>query len=316
MEKQRFQVRSENIAKQFAQLRQEKPERLEQEMTLSFSTWMFGTEDLEVTFKRIRDAGLEYVELPGNHHTKDLGLSVQYVRSLLNDYGLKVSGICGLYSPQTDFASDSPYARQNAIDYVRREIEFASEVGAEYIILVPSAVGRPQPIDAAELERSVETVRLVGDDFLQAKIKAGVEPIRSAEVSLIHTIADTEEFIRRVDHPGISHINGDIYHLINEEEHVGEAIIQAGDSLVNLHLADSHRGPLGTGVMDVDDVIRALYLIGHNQPGRFVTGEALGIGGNPYELMSRQSEPELFDQIVKQTIGYFRQREKLVVAGG
>jgi D-psicose/D-tagatose/L-ribulose 3-epimerase len=313
MEKQRFQMKSEQIAEKFERLRQEKPEALAQRMTLSFSTWMFGTEDLEVSFRRMRDAGLEYVELPGNHHTKDVGLDGKKVKNLLASYDLKVSGICGLYSRETDFASDSPYARQNAIDYVRREIEFAAEVGAEYIILVPSAVGRPQRLDAAEFARSVETVRLVGDHFLKYGIKAGVEPIRSAEVCLVHTIGDAEEFIRQVDHPGIQHINGDIYHMINEEEHVGEAILQAGSRLVNLHLADSHRGPLGMGMMDVDDVIRALYLIGHNAEGRFVTGEALGIGSDPYTLMSSQSNPEKFDQIVKQTVDYFRRREELLV---
>lgn len=312
MEKQPFQVKSEKIRSEFLRLKREHPERFTGKLTLSYSTWMFGTEDLEVSFRRLKNAGLEYVELPGNHHTRDLGLDIKRTKALLDKYDLKVSGICGLFSPETDLASDSPYRRQKAIDYLRREIDFAVEVGAEYIIVVPSAVGRPDKLDAAEYERSVEAVRIVAEDFAKAGVKAAIEPIRSAEVSLVHTVAEAEEFIKRVNHPGVQHLNGDIYHMLNEEEHIGEAILLAGDRLINLHLADSNRGPIGKGMIDVDEVIMALYLIGHNRPGRYVTGEALGIGGNPYALMSTASNEERFTQIVRQTVEYFRWREALV----
>lgn len=312
MLQQNYQKKSEKLRKDFLQLKEEQPERIKEPMTLSFSTWMFGGESLEISFRRLKKAGLDYVELAGNHHTPDLGMQASQIRFLLKEFDLKVSGICGLYSPETDLASNSPYRRQNAIDYIRREIEFAQEVGAEYIILVPSAVGRPDALDATEYQRSVEASQIVADDFLRAGIKAAVEPIRSAEVSLIHTVSEAQAYIQAIGHPGIQHLNGDIYHMLNEEEHVGEAILRAGDQLVNLHLADSNRGPLGHGMMDVDDVIMALYLLAYNQKGRFVTGEALGIGGNPYSLMETSSNEERFDLIVQDTVHTFRQRERLL----
>lgn len=311
---QNYERKTAEIREQFLALKKAEPERFRKRLTLSFSTWMFGGEPLEASLKRLKAAGLDYVELPGNHQTPDLGWKPAEVRKRLADYGMKVAGICGLYDPETDLASDSPYRRQRAIDYLRREIECAAEVGAEYIIVVPSAVGRPDPLDEGEYWRSVEAVRNVAQDFLAAGIKAAVEPIRSAEVSLIHTIEQAQQYIKDVDHPGISHLNGDIYHMLNEEEHVGAAILQAGAQLVNLHLADTNRGPLGRGMMDVDVVVMALYLLGCNSPGRFVTGEALGIGGNPYALMKAAKNTELFDQIVQQTIGCFREREEYVLS--
>ncbi len=62
-----------------------------------------------------------------------------------------------------------------------------------------------------------------------------------------------------------------------EESHIGEALVNAGDMLVNLHMADSNRCALGDGSMDLDTIIMALYLIGYNREGRFVTPEPLGL---------------------------------------
>ncbi len=55
-----------------------------------------------------------------------------------------------------------------------------------------------------------------------------------------------------------------------EESHIGEAILQAGDRLVNLHLAESNRCALGEGSLDLDTIIMALYVIGYNRAGRYV----------------------------------------------
>ncbi|MFK4998880.1 sugar phosphate isomerase/epimerase family protein [Bacillus sp. N9] len=116
--------------------------------------------------------------------------------------------------------------------------------------------------------------------------QGAIEPIRAAETSFIHTVADAIEYIKAVDHPGINHINADVYHMQSEESHIGEAILEAGDQLVNLHMADSNRGALGEGFMDLDTIIMALYLIGFNQEGKFVTPEPLGPGGDPYPAMN------------------------------
>ena len=162
---------------------------------------------------------------------------------------------------------------------------FAAEVGASYILVVPGAVGRPHAYDSTELARSVETLRLVADLFVKHKVKAAIEPIRSAEVSFVHSVADAKAYIAAVSHPGVKHINGDVYHMQAEESHIGEAIVDAAEMLVNLHLADSNRAALGLGSIDLDTIIRALYLIGFNEDGRFVTPEPLGPGGDPYPAM-------------------------------
>ncbi|MFR7474293.1 MAG: sugar phosphate isomerase/epimerase family protein [Christensenellales bacterium] len=155
-----------------------------------------------------------------------------------------------------------------------------AEMGAATID-VPGAQP-PAKYDDSELYRSVEALRKVADLYEKYDVRCAIEAIRSAEVSIVHTFEDAKAYIKAVDRPGIGHINGDLYHMLVEESHIGQAILDAGEMLTNLHLADTNRCALGDGFMDIDTVIRALYLIGYNNDRCFVTPEPLGPGGDPY----------------------------------
>jgi D-psicose/D-tagatose/L-ribulose 3-epimerase len=164
------------------------------------------------------------------------------------------------------------------------------------------------------MERSADTLTLTADWFVQHGVKAAIEPIRSAETSFVHTVADAKRYIDEVDHPGVAHINGDVYHMQSEECHIGEALLDAGDKLVNLHFADSNRCALGEGSLDVCTILRALYLIGFNEQGRFVTFEPLGPGGDPYPAMYGNPDKTRLDTLVSGSIQYFRECEDMVLS--
>jgi len=117
-----------------------------------------------------------------------------------------------------------------------------------------------------------------------------------------------------VDHPGIAHINGDVFHMMAGESHIGEAILEAGSMLANLHLADSNRCALGEGAMDVDTMIRALYVIGYTANNGFVSPEPLGPGGDPYPAMYGRPDADTLEHLVAQTARYFKEREAAVLA--
>ena len=310
MKTQILDLRNEKIQAAFVELKAKHPERFRRRLNLSWSNWGFGLESLADSAARLEKAGIRFIELHGNHYGPDLGFEPKETLHILEDHGLKVSGICGMFSAENDLSSNNPRKRQAAIDYLKREIAFTEAVGGTYLLVVPGAVGRPQPYDDTEFERSVETLRRVAPLFTQYGVRAAIEPIRSAEVSLIHTVADACRFIQAVNHPGVQHINGDVYHMQTEETHIGEAILAAGDRLINLHLADSNRCALGEGSLDVDTLIMALYLISHNQDGRYVTPEPLGPGGDPYPAMNGRPSPAALDHLVQQTAHYFREREQ------
>ena len=312
--KQHFEEKNARIEARFSELKKS-PEKLKTSLNLSWSNWGFGRESLAKSAERLEKAKVPFIELHGNHYGPDLGYKVDETLKILADHNLRVSGVCGMFSADNDLASNRPICRQAAIDYLRREIPFTKEVGGSYILVVPGAVGRPRAYDDVEFERSAETLASHADWFVEHGVKAAIEPIRSAETSLVHTVADAKRYISEVKHPGVKHINGDVYHMQSEESHLGEAILDAGDQLINLHFADSNRCALGEGSMDVCTIIRALYLIGYNQEGRFVTFEPLGPGGDPYPAMYGKPDKAKLDALVFDSIRYFRECEDMVLAG-
>ena len=309
MSKQNFEEKNARIREQFLALKTSDPKRFAPRLNLSWSNWGFGMEPLAVSAQRLHDAGITNIELHGNHYGPDLGYRPTETRRILRDAGITAAGICGMFSAENDLSSNSGVRRQNAVDYLKRTIAFAHEMGIGYILVVPGAVGRPQAYDAMEFDRSVETLRLVADRFAEAGVKAAIEPIRAAEVSFCRTVGDARCYIAAVNHPGVQHINGDVYHMQSEEAHIGTAVLEAGAQLTNLHVADSNRCALGDGSLDVDTLIMALYVIGFNRPGCYVTPEPLGPGGDPYPAMFGKPDAAKLDRLVKQTATYFRERE-------
>jgi D-psicose/D-tagatose/L-ribulose 3-epimerase len=314
MKKQNYEAKTEKIRQAFLELKKKHPGKLKTRLNLSWSNWGFGIEPLSDSAARLEKNCIQFIELHGNHYGPDLGYKLTETKKILGDHGVEAGGICGMFSADNDLSSNRAVHRQAAVDYLKRELEFAKQTGADYILVVPGAVGRPHAYDKTEFERSVDTLRLVADLFVKHNVKAAIEPIRSAEVSFVHTIADAKKYIAAVGHHGIGHINGDVYHMQSEESHIGEALLDAGDQLVNLHMADSNRCALGEGAMDLDAIIMALYLIGFNVKGRYVTPEPLGPGGDPYPAMHGKPDKKLLDEMVRQTATYFRQREEEVLA--
>lgn len=313
--KQNYEIKSDRIRERFLAYKNEHPEHLKNRLRFSWSSWGFGIEDFAVSCERLNRAGISYIELPGNHHGADLGYRPADILPVMREWGISVSGICGLYSADTDLSSNRPLQRQAAIDYIRREAAFAAEVGGRYLLICPSAVGRPQKYDDSEIHRSVESLSRAADSLVEHGILGAVEPIRSAETSAVHTIAQAKAYIEQLNHPGVRHINGDVFHMSTEESHIGEAILDAGDLLLNLHLADTNRCALGDGSLDLDTVIMALYLLDfNNKDNTFVTPEPLGPGGDPYPAQHARTDPAILDKMVFDTVNYFRSREEAVLA--
>jgi sugar phosphate isomerase/epimerase len=309
---QNFEKKNSEIKRQYLEMKRSNPSLFDRKIDLSWSIWMFGLEPINKSLNRLSQNGIEYVELKGNHWTKDSGMTAIEMHNILKDFAIKVSGACGMFSIENDLSSPSPYSRQNAIDYIRRELDFLAETGGHYLIVVPGAVGHPNAYDAWDFNRSVDSLRKCGDDFARTGILAAIEPIRASEVSLVHTVSDAIKYIEAVDHPAIGHINADVYHMSLEENNIGEAILLAGKRLINLHLADTNRDALGTANLDLDTVIMAAYIAGMNQKGRFLTPEPLGPFPNPYVLSNSPCNSEIMDKLVKDTVRYFKEREEIV----
>ena len=227
------------------------------------------------------------------------------------EHGIECGGVCGMFSMDNDLASNRHIQRQAAIDYIRREAAFTAEMGGKYMLVCPAAVGRAKRYDESEIDRSIDALSRIADVFVEYGVRGAIEPIRAAETSIVHTFAEAREYIARLNHPGVQHINGDVYHMLVGESHIGQTLWEAGDMLTNLHMADTNRCALGDGALDIDTIIRALYLIGYNNDDScFVTPEPLGPGGDPYPAQNAKTNPALLDKLVFDSVKYFRAREE------
>ena len=137
---QNYELKTARIREDFLKYKSAHPDRIKTRLRFSWSNWGFGLESLDTSAKRLMTAGIPYIELHGNHHGPDLGYRAQDVNRILAEYGITVSGICGIYSPDNDLSSNRPIQRQAAIDYIRREVEFTASVGGKYVLVCPGAV--------------------------------------------------------------------------------------------------------------------------------------------------------------------------------
>lgn len=314
MEPQNFEKSDLKIRERFKQFLKEKG-KITNQIKLSWSNWGFGMESLETSLKGLKKFNVKYVELHGNLYGPDMGYKAKEVNKLLSEYGIGVSGVCGMVSKESELASNIPSVRQRCIDYFKRNIEFCRGVAGEYLLFGAAAVGRPYKYDDFEFERSVETMQIISEYFVKYDVKGAVEPIRADETSLIHTFEDALKYINAVSHPGLRHIAGDVYHMLHGEEHMGETILKYGDHLINLHMADSNRMALGSGMLNLDVVIMSLYLIGYNDRRAFCSAEPLGAGADPYRQMYGVNDPEVLDKLVSDTASYFYKREQTLLSG-
>ena len=312
---QNYQKKDAAIREAFETLRREQPERLKRRLNFSWSNWGFGLEHFDQSCERLQRAGIRYIELHGNHYGADLGYRADEVRRIMSDYGIICGGVCGMFSADNDLSSNRHIQRQAAIDYIRREADFTAAVGGSYMLVCPAAVGRAGKYDDSETERSVDSLSRVADVFVDTGVRAAIEPIRAAETSIVHTFEEAKAYIAALNHPGVQHINGDVYHMLVGERHIGQAIWDAGEMLTNLHMADTNRCALGDGALDLDTIIRALYLIGYNNDRCFVTPEPLGPGGDPYPAQNAKTDPAILDELVFSSVRYFREREEQVLSG-
>lgn len=316
MKLQWYEEKNRAIKERFEQLKAEHPEKLKRRIDMSYCIGMFGAEAFEDSIERLSRLGYKYAELRGNYGGPDIGDQVytkEYAK-ILDGYGVQCSGINAFFSQANALNSPDNFARQRAIEYIRAEVKFCSDLGGKFMLVTPSCMNMPAPFDCSDYERSVSTLRSVADVFVEYDIKCAIEPVMDPPNPLCHRVADGLKYIEDVNHPGVQHINGDVGHMMLGEDHMGEEILRIGSRMVNMHLRDTNSKAIGHGMLDVDTVIMALYLIGQNEEGRFVSGEINPAPEmQPLVAISSVHEKKKLDQIARDNLAYFREREEELI---
>lgn len=242
---------------------------------ISVTQWVFGRESLEETAQRLAALGYDGIELAGEPDE----ITAAAARRVVEPLGLRVTSICGIYTPERDLSHPDASTRRKAIDYLRKCLDLGGELGAGVVIVVPTAVGRTQPVadDDSELAWAAASITAALDGLPPEGPHVVLEALNRYETYLVNSLARADELRRMIDSPQVE-LMADLFHMNIEEEDVVEAVRANLAHIGHVHLADSNRREPGRGHTDFPGVLAAL------EPGYSgaLTMEFLPPTANPY----------------------------------
>ena len=289
------------------------------QLKYAVSSWIYAGDSLEIIFKRLAECGYEAIELEG----EPLKYNTAEIKELCRRYNIFVSGLAGIYpwpTVERDLSSTNSEVRMKAVEYLKSCINFANELEAPLVIVVPSTVGKTAPTAILKGEKEIlhwdkefnqewELARDSIDRCTQEALSKGVilavEPINRYENYMINTCRQGLDFIAPLD-SGAVKLHLDTFHMNIEEANPVQALLDAGPLLVNLHVADSNRQAAGRGHTDFLHVLRALKSIDYRG---VLSLEPLPPVSNPYAAMILDRYRAMRDDIAGVSIKLLRRLE-------
>ncbi|MFZ3070238.1 MAG: sugar phosphate isomerase/epimerase family protein [Anaerolineaceae bacterium] len=272
----------------------------------SLTQWILGNEDVEDSFKRLKKFGYDGIEFAGEPYSTDQ----EKMAGLLKKYGLICTSLCGIFPENRDLTSGDLDLANKAVQYIRDNIDFAVKVGAPYVIVVPSPVGRTEiPKDHSYDElwaNAVTNIRLAADYAESKQVRLCIEAINRYETYFVNTLTKAYQLVREINHPAVG-IMADVFHMSLEENNMGASLRMIADQLMHVHVADNTREAAGLGRIDFKEILYVLRDINYQGP---LTMEFMPRLANPYASGNVETQSTLMDGYAEQAITYMKTLEK------
>jgi D-psicose/D-tagatose/L-ribulose 3-epimerase len=268
----------------------------------SATQWIFGKEELSVSFERLKRYGYDGVELAGEPET----LNFAEIRSLMNETGLVITSICGIYTAERDLSSSNPQTRRNAVNYVKGCVDMAAEFGAGVVIVVPTPVGKGAPDTTLEEEWTnvVDSLREAGEYAQIRNISLAIEALNRFETYMVNKLSAAKRLAEQVNVKSVG-IMADLFHMNIEERSHRESLHLIAPHLVHVHIADNTREAAGLGMTNFKEVMRTLKEIGYQGT---ITMEFLPSVSNPYAAAQREEDSSnVYDYYTEQSIRHMKE---------
>ncbi|MCP8999842.1 sugar phosphate isomerase/epimerase [Pseudarthrobacter sp. RMG13] len=167
---------------------------------------------------------------------------------------------------ENNLVSPDPAIRRAGVEHITSAVRAAADIGATNIGGVLSAAGRifsGRPVTPSELERAAEGLTEVSAVAQALDVTVSIE----ATSRYLGYVLNTAEQARGlIDQIGSSHIKVqlDTFHMNIEEASVPQGILDAGNRLGYVQIAESHRGLLGSGHVPWADVMKSLRAVDYD----------------------------------------------------
>jgi D-psicose/D-tagatose/L-ribulose 3-epimerase len=214
--------------------------------------------------------------------------------------------LCSCVCPaQADPTGDDEETRNNAHEYLKERIRLASEIGSSVLSgIIYSTPGRRVMPAEAHWERAATVLREAARFARDLGVTLGIETVNRYESFLINTADQALRLREMIGEPNVG-VHLDSFHLNIEEESLYEATAKAAPYLCHFHLCESHRGEVGTGLVNFDDIFQALAEAGYSgMVGLEIFGALLA-----QATCMWRGAPQSMDEVVARSLAHLRKLE-------
>lgn len=173
---------------------------------------------------------------------------------------LEKAGISATVSLVLPKDAHMPVNPDRAKTFLHGVMDKMQELGSDYLggcIAYSLGTLTGKPPAPSERQTIIDTMKDLTAEAKQRGITLALEACNRYETYLYNTLADTRDTILATGADNFK-LHADTYHMNIEEEGFYTPIINAADVLDYIHMSESHRGLVGTGTVNWDQVWRGL----------------------------------------------------------
>lgn len=210
---------------------------------------------------KVKNLGMDFIEIPLMClETFDAAA----VKQRLMSVGLEAVTSTVLLG-DTDITSDDADIRAKGVEYLKACVHATADIGAKsfsgviYSQHVKPAAARPTE---QNWKYSADCLREVARFAAELGVVIGLEPVNRYETYLVNTCEQAVKLKEMIGEDNVK-IHLDTYHMNIEEKSFYEATKLAGKDLIHYHLCENDRGIPGSGLVDWDEIFKALSEINY-----------------------------------------------------
>ncbi|MGC4191719.1 MAG: sugar phosphate isomerase/epimerase family protein [Thermomicrobiales bacterium] len=229
-------------------------------MKLAVQTSLLPGDDLHAKFAAAAVAGYDGVEIPTGPAFDILQHEGEILAASAAS-GIPVAAICtaDIHDPVVA----DPEERARRIRVLQDLVACADRLGATGVVSVPVRPTRQAEIEPGLLsDLAVETYREAAEGLAPGAARIFLEPLNRFETRFLLRVGQGVDLANAVGHPRCV-VLADAFHMNIEESSWSEPVIQAGDLLGHVHIADNNRFEPGAGMIDFRPFFGALREIGY-----------------------------------------------------
>lgn len=153
-----------------------------------------------------------------------------------------------------------PHAPEKARAFLISALDEVEKLGSQYLggcIGYSLGTLTGEPPTAAERQTVIDVLKDIAAEAAKRDIMLALEACNRYETYLYNSLADTRETVIAVGADNLK-LHADTYHMNIEEEGFYNPLVNTADVLDYIHMSESHRGLVGSGTVNWDEVWRGL----------------------------------------------------------